>query len=35
MAEAFVKTFKRDYVGNHHCPDAVTVMRQLAGWFED
>lgn len=35
MAEAFVKTFKRDYVGNHHCPDAATVMRQLAEWFED
>ena len=35
MAEAFVKTFKRDYVGSHRCPDAATVMRQLATWFED
>lgn len=35
MAEAFVKTFKRDYVGCHRCPDAATVMRQLPAWFED
>ena len=35
MAEAFVKTFKRDYVHGNECPDAVTVMKRLAGWFED
>jgi len=35
MAEAFVKTFKRDYVGSHPCLDAVTAMGKLAGWFED
>lgn len=35
MAEAFVKTFKRDYVFSHDRPDAQTVLAQLAGWFED
>lgn len=35
MAEAFVKTFKRDYVYVHDRPDAETVLSQLAGWFED
>lgn len=35
MAEAFVKTFKRDYVYLNDCPDATTVMMQLADWFED
>lgn len=35
MAEAFVKTFKRDYVYINDRPDAVTVMSQLADWFED
>lgn len=35
MAEAFVKTFKRDYVYLSDRPDAATVMAQLAGWFED
>ena len=35
MAEAFVKTFKRDYVYVHDRPDAKTVMAQLAHWFED
>ena len=35
MAEAFVKTFKRDYVCVHDRPDARTVMAQLPGWFED
>lgn len=35
MAEAFVKTFKRDYVYLNERPDAATVMAQLAGWFED
>lgn len=35
MAEAFVKTFKRDYVFVHDRPDAKTVLAQLPGWFED
>jgi transposase InsO family protein len=35
IAEAFVKTFKRDYVRINPLPDAPTVFRQLAGWFED
>lgn len=34
MAEAFVKTFKRDYARVHPRPDAATVLRQLDGWFE-
>jgi transposase InsO family protein len=35
MAEAFVKTFKRDYVYVHDCPEARSVMVQLHGWIED
>lgn len=35
MSEAFVKTFKRDYVSTHELPDATTVIRQLPEWFED
>jgi putative transposase len=35
MAEAFVKTFKRDYVYTHDRPDAQTVLSQLSAWFED
>jgi transposase InsO family protein len=35
MAEAFVKTFKRDYVRIHEIPDAVALMKQLPEWFED
>jgi putative transposase len=35
MAEAFVKTFKRDYVYVHDRPDAKTVLSQLSNWFED
>ena len=35
MAEAFVKTFKRDYVYVHDRPDAQTVLSQLSAWFED
>ncbi len=30
MAEAFVRTIKRDYVRVSLCPDAETVMRQLS-----
>jgi putative transposase len=33
MAEAFVRTFKRDYAGVSPRPDAVTVLRQLPAWF--
>ena len=35
MAEAFVKTFKRDYVYVHDRPDPQTVLSQLSHWFED
>jgi putative transposase len=35
MAEAFVKTFKRDYVYVHDRPDSQTVLSQLSAWFED
>lgn len=34
MAEAFVKTFKRDYVSVNAIPDAKTVIAQLPLWFE-
>ena len=34
MAEAFVKTFKRDYVERMDRCDAITVMRQLSESFE-
>jgi putative transposase len=34
MAEAFVKTFKRDYARVSPRPDAAGVLRQLDGWFE-
>ena len=35
MAEAFVKTFKRDYVYLADLKDAPSVLTQLQGWFED
>jgi putative transposase len=35
MAEAFVKTFKRDYVYLNDLPDAATVMAKLPEWVED
>lgn len=34
MAEAFVKTFKRDYVEVNPAPDAETVLAQLPFWFD-
>ena len=34
MAEAFVKTFKRDYARVSLRPDAASVLCQLDGWFE-
>jgi putative transposase len=35
MAEAFVKTFKRDYVWFGNLQDANAVMNQLPKWIED
>lgn len=35
MAEAFVKTFKRDYVWLGDLSSAYAVMKQLPAWFED
>jgi putative transposase len=35
LAEAFVKTFKRDYVDDAELWDAETVLAQLSGWFDD
>lgn len=34
MAEALVKTMKRDYVSVNPTPDAKTVMKSLPEWFE-
>jgi transposase InsO family protein len=35
LAEAFIKTFKRDYIFTHSLSDASSVIRHLAEWFED
>lgn len=35
MAEAFVKTMKRDYVLVNPVPDGPTVLQQLVKWFDD
>lgn len=35
MAEAFVRTFKRDYVRVNPIPDAATALAAVAGWMED
>ncbi len=35
MAEAFVKTIKRDYVYQADCFDAATVIKLLPDWFAD
>lgn len=35
VAEAFMKTFKRDYVWFGDLSSAESVMRQLPFWFED
>ena len=35
IAEAFVKTFKRDYARLSILPDAETVIALLPAWFED
>ena len=34
-SEAFVKTFKRDYVYLNRLDNPRTVIEQLAGWFDD
>ncbi len=33
MAEAFVRTIKRDYVRLNPCPDAEIVLRPLPSWL--
>lgn len=35
LAEALVKTFKRDYVRVSAIPDAEAALAQIPGWFED
>ena len=35
LAEAFVKTRKRDCVHVTPLPDATTVLALIAGWIED
>ena len=35
MAEAFVKTFKRDYVRVNPIPDAATALAAIEGWITD
>ncbi len=35
MAEAFVKTFKRDYIRVNPIPDAATALAQINAWMED
>jgi transposase InsO family protein len=35
MAEAFVKTFKRDYIRINPLPDARTALSRIDHWMED
>ena len=35
MAEAFVRTFKRDYVRVSPIPDAATALAAIEGWIND
>lgn len=35
VAEAFVKTFKRDYVRVNPLPSAAHALEQVAGWIDD
>jgi putative transposase len=35
MAEAFVKTFKRDYVRDSPIPDAAAALALVDSWMED
>jgi hypothetical protein len=34
-AEAFLKTFERDYVDGAELRDAESIFAQLSGWIED
>ena len=34
MAEAFGRTFKRDYARVNEIPDARTVLSKLPSWFD-
>jgi len=35
MAEAFVKTFKRDYVDLADLPDAEAALKLVPAWLSD
>jgi putative transposase len=35
LAEAFIGTFKRDYINGAELGDAETVLAQLGSWFDD
>ena len=35
LAEAFIGTYKRDYVDGADLRDAETVLAQIGGWFDD
>jgi transposase InsO family protein len=35
VCEAFVKSFKRDYIRVNPRPDAISIMQRLAVWFDD
>lgn len=35
MAEAFVKTFKRNYVRINPIPEAPTTLGQIEKWMDD
>jgi putative transposase len=35
LAEAFIGTFKRDYVDGAELRDAESVLAQLAAWIDD
>lgn len=35
VCEAFVKTFKRDYIRVNPRPDAISVLHRMTEWFED
>lgn len=35
LAEAFIGTFKRDYLAGVELRDAKTVLAHLVGWIED
>jgi putative transposase len=35
LAEAFVGTFKRDYINGAELRDAESVLAQLGGWIDD